>query len=216
MLCHGINKSIQRLFTEGKRRMKHFVLLPLLFLSLLTVAQTTINYRFDASLENGKVHMNIVIRAGSICQGIFIARSTDSLQFTEIGDIPGICGNSSSDMPYTFTDLAPVPNATNYYRLRFGENGYSHVLPVLYIQLEDNYKIVPNPAHGQTTIYFDNDDNTAYDFRLTDIKGSVVMEQAGIKENQFQLNVGTLTPGTYSFSLRNKDAREISGKLVVR
>lgn len=195
--------------------MKHFAWLPLLFISLLTVAQTTIDYRFDASLENGIVHMNIVIRAGSICQGIFIARSTDSLQFTEIGDIPGICGNSSSDMPYTFTDVAPVTNATNYYRLRFGENGYSHVLPVLYIQLADNYKVVPNPAHDITTIYFDNDNNTAYDFRLTDIKGNLVLEQTGIKENQLQLNVEALTSGTYSFRLQNKEARGISGKVVV-
>lgn len=200
---------------QSKATVKHFVLLALLFIGQAATAQTTIQYRFDAILENGTVYMNIVIRAGSICQGIFVSRSTDSLMFTEIGNIPGICGNSNSDVVYTFTDVAPMPNATNYYRLRFGENGYSHVVPVFYIQLADNYKVVPNPTNNLTTIYFDNPDNQTFLFRLTDLQGNFVLQLEDIKDNQLNFNAGNLPAGVYNFSLRNEDAKVISGKVVV-
>lgn len=203
------------MFYQSKARLKYFISLMLFFIATAATAQTTIEYRFDAILESGKVYMNIVIRAGSICQGIYISRSTDSLMFTEIGNIPGICGNSNSDVVYTFTDIAPVPNATNYYRLRFGENGVSHVVPVLFIQLADNYKVVPNPTTDLTTIYFDNPDNQPYQFRLTDIKGNLVLQLEDIKDNQLSFNAQNLPAGVYGLSLRNKDARIISGKVVI-
>ncbi len=78
---------------------------------------------FSLFENNGKVYLNWSIVSGSTCNGIQIYRSTDSVMFTQVGNIPGICGSSSSAISYNFIDDNPVKNKVNYYRLELGNNG---------------------------------------------------------------------------------------------
>lgn len=178
-------------------------------------AQTQIDYRFTAALDQRSVFMSIAIKAGSICQGILIERSTDSIQFSEIGSIAGVCGSSTADVRYTFTDISPVPNSTNYYRLRFGENGFSEVVSVLYVELLNNFKLFPNPANRVATLWFSNTNRENYSLLVVDATGKIVWQQSGIKDNKISLEVASFLPGIYFFQLSSTTGQTIKGKLVV-
>ena len=69
---------------------------------------------FYASEQNGVVILSWEILAGSTCNGIQIFRSTDDLNFSQINDIPGICGNISFAQDYIYEDIIPVKNKTNF------------------------------------------------------------------------------------------------------
>lgn len=195
---------------------RNFTFLVLLILGVeMSHAQTEIDYRFTASVEKRTVFMSILIKAGSICQGISIERSTDSLQFTEIGSIAGTCGSTTSDVPYTFTDNSPVANTVNYYRLRFGENGFSTVLSALYVELQNNYKLYPNPAATMTTLQFSNDMHDKFSLTLRDISGHLLYHEEEINDKQINLEVRNFLPGIYFFQLRAANGQTLSGKLVV-
>jgi len=177
-------------------------------------AQTDIVHRFSAKLDNETVFIGVIIKAGSTCQGISIERSLDSLQFEEVGKIEGTCGSSFTDVPYTFTDLSPAQNAANYYRLKFGENGYSAIEKVLFVRLIGGAKVIPNPVGAQTQIYFANPDRKNATFNLFDIRGQLVMTITDIKQDNFEVNTSNLASDVYTFSLRGEGINKISGKLV--
>lgn len=178
------------------------------------IAQTNIAHRFNIKMDNETVFIGITIKAGSTCQGISIERSLDSLKFEEIGGIDGTCGSSFTDVPYTFTDLSPVQNAVNHYRLKFGENGYSAIEKVLFVRLIGGAKVIPNPVGAQTQIYFANPDRKNATFNLIDIRGQLVMTITDIKQDNFEVNTSNLASGVYAFSLRGEGINKISGKLV--
>jgi len=188
----------------------------ILVLSLVqpTLGQTTIEHRFSLKLENETIFVGIVIKAGSICQGIAIERSTDSLQFEEVWRIVGTCGSSFTDVPYTFTDLNPVPNAPNYYRLKFGDSGYSAVEKVLFVRLIGGVKVVPNPVGEQTHIFFNNPNNKVAKFNLYDVKGNLVMTMSDIKQDNFIVQTQELSAGVYSFAISGEGIARTSGKFV--
>jgi hypothetical protein len=179
------------------------------------MAQTEIEYRFSASLENGQTYMRIVIEAGSTCNGIFIERSVDSVSFEEIGAIPGICGSSDADVPYDFTDSSPVANHRNYYRIRFGDNGFSEVLSVLYIALSKHYKVIPNPARANVMLHFSNPSNAYYTLSVFNSDGRMVLNPGGTNTEMLPFSVHELLAGTYFFMLSSNKAPAISGVLVV-
>lgn len=179
------------------------------------IAQPEIEYRFTASLESEEVYMRIVIKAGSTCNGIFIERSIDSVSFEQIGAIPGICGSSDADVPYNFTDAAPIANRKNHYRIRFGDNGFSEVLSVLYIQLSNHYKVFPNPVHTDVTLHFSNPSNAYYELTVSTANGNMVLKPGGTKSEMINFSVSSLLPGGYVFVLSSSDAPSITGRLVV-
>src|SRR5687768_12462136 len=73
--------------------------------------------KFSLSESNGQVALDWQIVAGSTCNGIQIYRSTDAVQYSQIGNIAGICGSITEAVNYFFTDTTPVKNAINYYYL---------------------------------------------------------------------------------------------------
>ena len=111
--------------------MKYFFFFVLFIFSAPLSAQNedVIEY-LNASEFNGKVLLSWSIMQGNTCNGIQILHSTDSINFSQISSIEGICGSTQQSISYSFTDLSPEKNANNYYRLQLGGLGFSWIVSV--------------------------------------------------------------------------------------
>jgi hypothetical protein len=197
--------------------MKSILTALLLIISMGSYAQGDFKYRFSGVADDDKAAISIVIERGSTCQGIYIERSLDSLNFTEVGHISGVCGSADFDQSYQYTDNNPVPDKRNYYRVRFGLNGpVSNVIGITFVAVgKDGYKLTPNPIKDNAILYFNNPDNNTYKLEVYDLNGKTVLSINNIKSEKVLFNVGTLENGTYSFRLSTTGNKKISGKFIV-
>lgn len=173
--------------------------------------------KFNAFENNGKIYLNWKIIAGSTCNGIQIFRSVDSVNFTEIGSIPGVCGSTSFEQPYDFTDCNPVKNKINYYRLGLGGSGLSEILPIEIIHLEaGNFQIRPNPIIGSGKIYFSNERKELHQLLLFNQSGVLLLSLKTALEN-FDLDASGFYAGVYTFVITDAQNSVVAkGKLVVQ
>lgn len=202
--------------------MKLFKILSVLWLFNLAAIQVAsaqadniLSY-FSASENNGSVYLSWQIKSGSTCNGIQIYRSTNNLNFVQIGDIPGICGNISFAQDYSFTDPNPVKNSKNYYRLELGNNGFSQTVAVEVIDISvTGFQVRPNPAATQVKILFDNDISLSHNLNLYNVIGSLVFSASG-KEDFFELDTSFLSNGSYFFTISaSGKSTFLQGKLMV-
>ena len=191
----------------------------LLFMAVFSLhgQQNPILDRFEAAENNGAIYLNWVITSGSTCNGIDIFRSVDSLNFSLIGSIGGICGSPEFAQPYRFTDETPVKNSINYYRLELGGSGYSEIIAIELIVFDGNdYQIRPNPAPTQAKIVFENDQNQPAFLKLYDFRGNLI-EDLTTEENFFIVNTSHLPGGMYLFTISDlENQSKIKGKLMVQ
>ena len=191
----------------------------LLFMAVFSLhgQQNPILDRFEAAENNGAIYLNWVITSGSTCNGIDIFRSVDSLNFSLIGSIGGICGSPEFAQPYSFTDETPVKNSINYYRLELGGSGYSEIIAIELIVFDGNdYQIRPNPAPTQAKIVFENDQNQPAFLKLYDFRGNLI-EDLTTEENFFIVNTSYLPGGMYLFTISDlENETKIKGKLMVQ
>jgi hypothetical protein len=109
-----------------------------------------------ASFKDG-VLISFTMRGGFSCNGINIERSEDSVSFSVIGDIEGICGSPDFDLSFTYTDRQPLSFRKNFYRLDMKQLGYSPVFSVFYASLNTaEILILPNPCSEKCNLYFEN------------------------------------------------------------
>ena len=172
---------------------------------------------FKAINNNGKVYLNWVISSGSTCSGIQIYRSTDSQQFEIIWDIPGVCGSSSSPQAYDFTDINPVKNRINYYRLELGGNGSSEIVSVEIIDINDGgFQIRPNPVSEKARIYFANDKNRLHYLWFHSVNGTCISSMSS-KEDYFDFDSSDFSNGLYLFTITNDEGTiQIKDKILVQ
>jgi len=98
----------------------------LLFIFSLTAISQTVSVSNFFVFRNGKaVALHWTLDSGATCNGTVILRATDTTNYIQVGDIPGICGSNTAPISYTFTDENPVLNQTNYYKLKFGFSQFS-------------------------------------------------------------------------------------------
>ena len=166
--------------------------------------------------NNGKVYLNWSIVSGSTCNGIQIYRSTDNINYTQIGSIAGVCGNSSTAVSYNFTDTNHEKNKINYYRLELGNNGSSEILSVEIIDIESGYQIRPNPIIGKAKIYFDNNTKLQYQLFIYNLNG-IQVYYSTTKEDYFELNTETFLSGIYLFTISMEgNLPKAKGKIMVQ
>jgi hypothetical protein len=173
--------------------------------------------KFSAVEHNGFVQLNWTILAGNTCNGIQIYRSVDSLEFTQIGAIAGVCGNLSTPESYIFLDERPAINRINYYRLELGGSGSSQVIAIEIIRLTDaGVQIRPHPADANVSIYFSNSNNTAHDIRIYASSGTL-MHAADTNQNVFNADVRNFPSGVYVLGIYNSDNLLVArGQLLVQ
>lgn len=199
---------------------KHFltvliVLLSSYFGSLKIYAQTiSILDGFTGTAQSNQVQLRWTISTGETCNGTIIERSKDALNWEQIGDIPGICGSSSTAVSFNYIDSLPISNAINYYRLELGSRGYSEIIGVAFYNFEESSVVViPNPVTTSATIYFEAKVFEAYTFALYDLFGKVHTALQG-EGNNIVLNVENLKTGTYFFIISRPRKPIISGKIA--
>jgi hypothetical protein len=178
--------------------------------------ETIILDGFSGIAQARAVQLHWVISAGQSCNGTNIERSIDTLNWEEIGDIPGICGNSSDPVPYNFTDDSPVSNTVNYYRLELGGQGYSPVTGVPYYNFAgQGHVLIPNPAREMVTLYFSASAAEKFTVSFFDIKGQLVWQDTG-NGGKKELDVSQLPDGNYIFVIYRKGKKNESGKIMIR
>ncbi len=190
-----------------------------LFSSVVSVnAQDRQSLAHFDGIQTGKViQLTFVIRAGNRCDGVRILRSTNDRDFTEIGQLTGVCGNSATDETYSFTDISPVKNADNFYQLDLTNLGTSDYIKIRFTDFGDKgYVLKPNPIKDKSILYFQNDCNDEFDFVLLDKLGKKVKVINNIRSNAIELSKGKLKSGTYTFQLFLENKVKFTGLLTIQ
>jgi len=198
--------------------MKRLILFYLILItSIVTVAQQA-----DSSLsvflvvqQGEEVFLRWTIEAGNTCQGTRIERSDDGLSFEAIGEIPGVCGSPNQPISYDYTDEEPLRNRTNYYRLEMGALGYTSVVAVDFIILNnEGYSLQPNPVTSTSKLLYENPDNEDARICIFDSRGRQVMEYI-TREDHIYIDRNLLDSGNYIFKILINNSSRTVGKLVV-
>jgi hypothetical protein len=112
-----------------------------------------------------------------------IQRSYDGLNFSTIGTIAG-AGTSSTTINHVFTDIDPIPNTPNYYRLQWtdhsGAIAYSNIVTIAPRAGNAILDVSPNPFRDQVTIRISLAKAEKVSLRLLDSKGML------LKQAQYQ------------------------------
>jgi hypothetical protein len=172
---------------------------------------------FSATLYQGRVYLDLTMKAGNTCNGIQIYRATDTMNFSRIGLIPGICGSLTKAESYQFTDEAPVLNQVNYYRLELGAFGLSQIIAIDVPDVSDRgYQIRPHPVHGPAQLFFDKQENVSYQLIIYTQHGVEAHRDATF-DSYFIMDNISLPGGIYFFSISPAPHTriEIRGRMVV-
>ncbi len=150
--------------------------------------------------ENETAGMNFVID-----------RSIDGNNFSRIGAIAGT-GNGST-VNHNFTDINPIPNTPNYYRLQWTDNSgniaYSNVITIGSTSGSAVLDVSPNPFRDQVTVRLNLAKGENVSLRLLDSKGMLLkqVQYQGVKGvNSFQvLSLASLPPSVYFIQIALED-----------
>lgn len=198
--------------------MKLKLLIYLLFLTfpLLSVrAQPhALLQNFSGYQQNEQIFLRWTFRGGSLCDGTLIERSEDGLIFTEIGEIPGICGSPDAAITFTFIDSFPRSNAINYYRLGLGNFGFTTTLPVEFLKTGENGFVVHSASPGQTDILFQNAPGRSGTAMIFSSDGKKQAEMS-ISGKRLSLPSGRFPSGIYLLLLAFSDNTSVSGNFII-
>lgn len=197
--------------------MKKFILAVFIFsLPVLVGAQNNpALVSFTGFQYNDSILIRFTMRGGFSCNGIDVQRSSDSLSFTNIGDIQGICGSPDFDIPFEFTDASPLKNADNFYRLDLKNFGYSQTIKVHFMDFNiAGYIFFPNPCFEECTLYFESFINDEMDFLFFDLAGKII-ESKKLRGTNVIIDSKRLARGIYRYSVIRKGGIAFSGKFVV-
>lgn len=169
---------------------------------------------FEANQNQEEVLLKWAISKGSVCNGITITRSSDSLFFSPIGRIEGVCGSPDAQQPYSFVDETPLKNQINYYKLELGSYDFSEVVSLKVIDKNGkDFEVIPNPIQDEGRIYFDNPNYEDFQIEIYHINGSLIRSQAS-QENYFDIESLYFSAGLYIFHLSNSKT-SIKGKFII-
>ena len=199
--------------------MKHALLLLLLFFLLFSglsikAQPHSLLQEFSGFQKDDQLVLRWTFRAGSLCEGTRIERSTDGLIYREIGQIPGFCGSPDSPVTYSFVDSFPRINSINYYRLELGNYGYTSSIPVEYMNIGEYGFVVLSTNAGQTEILFENIPGRSGTAIIYSGDGKRISE-VGINGRRISLPSGRFSPGVYLLLLAFSDDTSVSGNFVI-
>jgi hypothetical protein len=172
---------------------------------------------FYALPLTSSVELKITISAGNTCNGITILRSEDGINYSPVGGIAGVCGSTTEDTFYSFTDENPVHNALNYYRLDLISLGYTSSISIFFVYLgEEDILMYPNPLSVSSTVYFKSSPSELFSYRMTDTNGKIIKPDEPVYGGSFELRRGNLRPGIYLLVLENESGRLMIKRILVK
>lgn len=210
---------INFLISSIMKKIMKLIPLFLLFIWMTTAKAQEISIleSFTGYEKGGDVYLNWVISAGNTCNGILIYRAINNLPFEKVGEIPGVCGNSSSSQAFDFIDTDPVVNSKNNYRLDLGGNEISNTVTVEIIDIANaGYQLRPNPVSGNVQVYFDNMNRKLHQLLMYDLNGLLLATFIS-DTRYFSIDLNTYPNGQYFFSITNQEGEiQSGGKLLVQ
>ena len=148
-----------------------------------------------------------------------IERSSDNIDFTEIGRVPA-SGNTSWRTDYDFIDPLPYPGR-NYYRIRQADvTGYEKLTNVILVNPEIRrlvQNIFPNPVNKSTSLQVSfNDPEKDHRLSLLDINSRRISQWIRSRQPAFimELPLPALNTGIYLLVVETPERREVH-KIVV-
>ncbi|MCE3260149.1 MAG: hypothetical protein K0S12_1790 [Bacteroidetes bacterium] len=72
---------------------------------------------FNVFTAGTSVGIRFTVTKGSQCSGYTIYHSTDSINFFQIYNYPGVCGDVNTNQDYSYTHTSPALNQVNYYKI---------------------------------------------------------------------------------------------------
>jgi hypothetical protein len=107
-----------------------------------------------------------------------VQRSGDGVNYTTIGTVEGTGNNSTVD--HSFTDIDPVPDVPNSYRLMWtdgsGNLAYSNVVTLAATTNSTVVAVAPNPFQDQVTVRMTLSRAEPVAIRVLDSKGAVLRQ----------------------------------------
>ena len=197
--------------------MKTASILLFMFIGFSSLSQNEdVISHFSATEFNGKVLLTFAITQGNTCNGVVILHSTDSVNFTQVESIEGICGSSQAQIEYDFTHLDPEKNVVNYYRLSLGGIGFSWIVSAEVIDLGVNKVLLrPNPIAEGSELFFDNETNSLINLRIYSSAGILIKSEQTTSE-LFILNGSEFESGMYFYTITPVGINpEVKGRFIV-
>lgn len=185
----------------------------ILFFVLSTILKSQNIDHFELYELNNQSFLTVTISQGSTCDGIKILRSNDSTNFTQVGEIPGVCGSSAEAKSYYFTDENVEYNTTMYYKIQLGNFLMPNVAKIkIYKSLKGAVHVFPNPCMGQLFFVLDNKLLNTTQIKIYDSLGNKVIDTER-NEKAIEINLETLNAGVYYYQLVNEQL--YSGKFIL-
>lgn len=172
--------------------------------------------KFEIQDKEGIVFLNWVFSSGSVCLGIQIERSEDSINFYEIGNIAGFCGSLTKPMSFSYQDESPIYNRKIFYRLTYPDLGHSEIIGITVNKVTRNdYEANPTPSFGLTKLNYFNPKGERHILKVCNLSGLEVM-QLETNENFFEIDASELDAGLYQFRISNESQTStVSGRLLI-
>jgi hypothetical protein len=122
-----------------------------------------------------------------------VQRSSDGISFTAIGSVAGT--GDGATVNHTFTDINPLSNTLNYYRLEWTDGSnevtYSNIVTLNGFSASNFLGLVPNPFRDEVTIQLSLPQAEQVAVRVLDSRGMVLrqFQYQGIKgSNSIEVN----------------------------
>lgn len=168
---------------------------------------------FEIYELNNQAFLTVTISQGSTCDGIIILRSTDSVNYKQVGEIPGVCGSSSEAKSYFFTDEKVEFNKTMYYKIQLGNFLLPNNIQIkIYKAILGSINVFRNPCKENITFVLDNNNLNLTKINVIDLKGNKVLELES-NDKVIHVNLEALSPGIYHYLIMNE--QWYSGKFIL-
>lgn len=156
--------------------------------------------------QNQGVQSQVLVRfslsPGQGCPGYEILHCTDSINFLQVYNYVGICGNQNTTESFNFTHGSPGVEMINYYKVSIPgfEVSPIHRIYVTQQSPKPNLMVYPNPVFSQDFInlrYFNYVGTKLEGFIFNQFGKSIQTLYMDITQNESVVNISELTDGLY-------------------
>lgn len=160
---------------------------------------------FTGTVKNGAVVLNWKTATEINNRNFEIWKSLDGKSYSLLASVPGNAadGNSTSPLPYTYTDPDPA-NGTNYYQLKqIDLNGTSTIVSTIEVNVADaesGIRVFPNPATIKLSIQGAKMNSS---YRIINTGGRTLVPSTTLSGNE--ISIGNLAPGIYILQIISKN-----------
>jgi hypothetical protein len=187
--------------------------------SLVSNAQRISNYK--VVLAGSGVLVKFTITKGTSCSGYIIKHSKDSVNFTDVFNYPGVCGDTARDESISYLHGTPQFNSNNYYKIELVpvENSVAKKIFVPEI-LNTSISVYPSPVQTVTdhlTVRIYNTNNTKLSGFIYDQNGKPLkVLDLTTTFDLTTIGVAELNNGMYFLRLNDGQTSYISKFFILR